>query len=240
MIDRANSLCQEDSSIGLGFLTFFRMVRFSTSAIICALREPIATLRCISTGRSKTTDEAALIASASRGDVGAFEALIRRYQDDAFRAAYLVLRDAAEAEDATQEAMVKAHNAIGRFREGSTFRPWLLKIVVNQSLTQLRRRKRRAELAEAAGRAASPAFESLDETVISRERAAAIWDALQSLKDHERVAVYLRYFLALPERELAEYLGVAPGTVKSRLHRGLAHLREALASRAPELAGEMT
>ena len=163
---------------------------------------------------------------------------MRRYQDDAFRAAYLILRDAAEAEDAAQEAMVKAYRAAGRFREGSAFRPWLLKIVVNQSLTQAKSRSRRSRLAEEAGRAIEPAFQTIDDTVISRERARAIWSALDSLKEHERVVVYLRYFLALPERELADYLGVPPGTVKSRLHRALARLREVIQAQYPELAGE--
>jgi RNA polymerase sigma-70 factor (ECF subfamily) len=163
---------------------------------------------------------------------------VRRYQDDAFRAAFLVLRDAAEAEDAAQEAMVKAYRAINRFREGAAFRPWLLRIVVNQSLTQVKSRSRRSRLAEEAARTIEPAFHSLDDTVVSRERARAIWSALDSLKEHERVVVYLRYFLALPERELADYLGCPPGTVKSRLHRALARLREVIQARYPELAGE--
>jgi RNA polymerase sigma-70 factor (ECF subfamily) len=163
---------------------------------------------------------------------------VRRYQDNAFRAAYLILRDAAEAEDAAQEAMVKAYRAIGRFREGSAFRPWLLKIVVNQALTQATSRSRRSRLAEEAGRSIEPALHTIDETVIDRERARAIWSALDSLKEHERVVVYLRYFLALPERELADFLGVPPGTVKSRLHRALARLREVIQARYPELAGE--
>ena len=149
-----------------------------------------------------------------------------------------MLRDAAEAEDAAQEAMVKAYGAIGRFREGSVFRPWLLKIVVNQSLTQARSRNRRARLADDAARGMEPAFHTLDDTVINRERASAIWAALDALKEHERVVVYLRYFLALPERELADYLGVPAGTVKSRLHRALAHLREVVAKKYPDLAEE--
>ncbi|MEX0683819.1 MAG: sigma-70 family RNA polymerase sigma factor [Dehalococcoidia bacterium] len=164
--------------------------------------------------------------------------MVRRYQNDAFRTAYLVLRDSDEAEDAAQEAMVKAYRAIGRFREGSAFRPWLLKIVVNQSLTQARSRTRRARLVDEAGRVVDAPLQTLDEAVISSERAAVIWSALDSLKEHERVVVYLRYFLALPERELADYLGVPAGTVKSRLHRALAHLRELIAKQNPELAEE--
>lgn len=171
--------------------------------------------------------------------MGAFEELVRRYQESAFRAAYLILRDAADAEDASQEAIVKAYRALRSFREGSAFRPWLLKIVVNQSLTMLKSRKRRTQVAEqAAIEAGSPVY-NIDDTVIDRERARLIWQALSSLKEQERVVVYLRYFLALPERELAEYLGCAPGTVKSRLHRALAKLREVVARDYPQLTGEL-
>jgi RNA polymerase sigma-70 factor (ECF subfamily) len=75
----------------------------------------------------------------------------------------------------------------------------------------------------------------IENEVIDRERAQLIWRALGSLKEQERIVVYLRYFLALPERELAEYLGCAPGTVKSRLHRALARLREVVAREYPQL-----
>jgi RNA polymerase sigma-70 factor (ECF subfamily) len=184
-----------------------------------------------------TLDDHGLISSARRGDVGAFEELVRRHQDVAFRTAYLILRDADAAEDAAQEAMVKAYRAIGRFREGSAFRPWLLKIVSNQALTVVRSNRRLGRAMERAA-AEPPAFADVDAAVIDRERARLIWLALQSLKEHERVAVYLRYFLGLPERELAEYLGCAPGTVKSRLHRALEHLRRIVVTDYPQLAEE--
>ena len=148
------------------------------------------------------------------------------------------MRDAAEAEDAAQEAIVKAYRAIGRFREGSAFRPWLLKIVSNQALTALRSGRRRGAAFERAAADQPAACPDVDETVIDRERAQLIWRALNSLDERERVVVYLRYFLALPERELAEYLGCAPGTVKSRLHRALARLRGIIASDYPQLIGE--
>ncbi len=163
---------------------------------------------------------------------------MRRYQEGAFRAAFLVLRDASEAEDAVQEALVKAYNAISRFREGSAFRPWLLKIVVNQSLTMLKSRHRRSATAERAVIEAGLPIIEIENEIIDRERAQLIWHALGSLKEHERIVVYLRYFLALPERELAEYLGCAPGTVKSRLHRALARLREVVAREYPQLLEE--
>ena len=149
-------------------------------------------------------------------------------------------RDAADAEDAVQEGLVNAYNAIGkgRFREGSAFRPWLLKIVVNQSLN-IKSRKRRIAVAERAATESVPPEYAIDETLIDRERARLVYQALDALKEQERVVVYLRYFLALPERELAEYLGVPPGTVKFRLHRALAKLREIVARDYPGLMLEM-
>ncbi len=182
-------------------------------------------------------DDLALVANARRGDVGAFEELIRRHQDVAFRTAYLILRDADVAEDAAQEAMIKAYRAIGRFREGSAFRPWLLKIVSNEALTAARSRQRFRKAVERTA-AEPPAFVDIDETVIDRERARLIWAALQSLNERERITVYLRFFLGLPERELAQYLGCAPGTVKSRLHRALGHLRSIIVADWPQLIEE--
>jgi RNA polymerase sigma-70 factor (ECF subfamily) len=184
-------------------------------------------------------DDQALANNAHRGDIGAFEELVRRHQESAFRASYLVLRDAAEAEDAVQEAFVKAYKAIGRFREDSAFRPWLLKIVVNQSLTMLKSRRRRATTAERAAVAEGPPpAPDFDDEIISRERAGITWRAIAALRENERVIVYLRYFLALPEHELAQYLGCPPGTVKSRLHRALKHLREVVVRDYPQLLEE--
>ena len=164
---------------------------------------------------------------------------MRRYQEAAFRAAFLVLRDADEAQDATQEAFVKAYNALNRFKRGHEFRPWLLRIVINQSLSMLRSRRRGSAAAERLTASEQPLAHTIDETVIDRERARLVWAALDSLRDQERVVVYLRYFLNLPERELAEYLGCAPGTVKSRLHRSLRKLRGIVIQQYPQLMAEI-
>jgi RNA polymerase sigma-70 factor (ECF subfamily) len=161
---------------------------------------------------------------------------VSRYQEAAFRAAYLVLRDAPEAEDAAQDAFVKAYRALHRFRTGS-MRPWLLKIVMNESLNRLKSGKRRAAATERMARA-EPASWSLDETVIGRERATLLREALDTLRDQERTVIYLRYFLMLSEQELAEYLGCAPGTVKSRLHRAISKLKEVVVEGYPGLITE--
>src|SRR3990172_436067 len=120
--------------------------------------------------RSPLEDEA-LIVRAKEGDAGAFAELVERYQEPAFRAAYLVLHDASDAEDATQEAMLKAYRALTRFRTGSAFRPWLLKIVMNQALTMVKSRRRRTAVAERAMAAAGRSAYTIDDTLIDRERA---------------------------------------------------------------------
>ncbi len=133
---------------------------------------------------------------------------------------------------------MKAYRALGRFKRGHAFRPWLLRIVINQALTMAKARRRRTAMAEKLATSEYLPPYTIDETVIDRERAQLVWSALEALREQERVVVYLRYFLALPEKELAEYLGCAPGTVKSRLHRALARLREVVVKRYPQLLGE--
>lgn len=163
---------------------------------------------------------------------------MRRHEDAAFRAAYLVLRDADDAADAAQEALVRAHRGIRSFKPGRQFRPWLLRIAVNQALNMRKSRQRRTAAAERLAAAAPPREISIEESVMDRERARALWSALESLREDERMVLYLRYFLEMPERELAEYLGCAPGTVKSRLHRALRRLRDVIARRHPALLSE--
>ena len=159
---------------------------------------------------------------------------MQRHQESAFRAAFLVLRDAAEAEDATQEALVRAYGAMGRFKAGRPFRPWLLRIVMNEALNRRKAMRRRAALTErAAMQEARTPEPAVDERVVERERARALWSALEELGERERTVLYLHYFLALPERETAEFLGCAVGTVKSRLHRAVRKLREMVARQRP-------
>jgi RNA polymerase sigma factor (sigma-70 family) len=198
--------------------------------------EPQGHGRCI-TGERVPLEDQELIRLAQGGDTSAFEELVRRYQEPAFRAAYLVLRDAPEAEDAAQDAFVKAYRALHRFRTGS-MRPWLLKIVMNESLNRAKSRRRRIAVAERAARQGEPPTWTMDDTVIGRERAALLRSALDALREQDRTVIYLRYFLMLSEQELAEYLGCAPGTVKSRLHRALGKLRDVVVRGYPGLMAE--
>jgi RNA polymerase sigma-70 factor, ECF subfamily len=186
-------------------------------------------------------DDAELVEKARRGDVHAYEELVQRYQALAHRVAYLVIGEADEAEDASQEAFVKAYYALPRFRQGAAFRPWLMKIVSNEARNRRRSAGRRAGLAlRAAGeRPPGDAAPSPEGTALEFERNQALMDALNSMGEADRLVVAYRYFLELSEAEMAAALGCARGTVKSRLSRALARLREALARQEiPAEAGD--
>src|SRR5947209_5976739 len=92
-------------------------------------------------------DDLELVERARRGDVSAYDDLVRRYQELAFRTAYLITGVAAEAEDAAQEAFVKAYYALPRFRAGAPFRPWLLRIAANEARNRRKAAGRREALA---------------------------------------------------------------------------------------------
>ena len=155
---------------------------------------------------------------------------MRAHQGIAFRTAYLVAGGAAEAEDAAQEGFVKAYRALGRFRRGAPFRPWLLRIVANEARNRRRSAGRRAALAlraaeEGPSGGAAPSPEGALLAGEERERLLA---AVNGLREEERLVIACRYFLELSEDETAAALGVRHGTVKSRTSRALAHLREQL------------
>ena len=156
----------------------------------------------------------------------AYEELVRRYQDVAVRTAYVISPD-GDAEDAAQEAFVKAYAALHRFRSGSPFRPWLLRIVANEARNRRRSAGRRAGLAlrAAEGRPSDDAAPSPESAVLARERRAILLAALSELRDDDREVISARFFLELSEAETAEALGIPRGTVKSRLSRALGRLR---------------
>ncbi len=182
----------------------------------------------------RPTEDAELIAHARNGDVAAYEALVRRYQDVALRTAYLVCPE-TDADDAVQEAFLKAYAALPRFRSGAPFRPWLLRIVANEARNRRRSASRRAGLAQRAGEASGPAVSpSPESSVLASETRAALISAINRLRDEDREVIGARFLLELSEAETADALGIPRGTVKSRTSRALARLREAL-SRSDEV-----
>jgi RNA polymerase sigma factor (sigma-70 family) len=114
-------------------------------------------------------DESELIERARRGDTAAYGAIVRTHQGIAFRTAYLIAGDASDAEEAAQDGFVKAYRALGRFRAGAPFRPWLLAIVANEARNRRRSAGRRANLALRAADEARPgdAVPSPDAALVS-------------------------------------------------------------------------
>jgi RNA polymerase sigma factor (sigma-70 family) len=175
-------------------------------------------------------DESDLVEQARGGDARAYEELVKMHQGIAFRTAYLVAGSAEEAEDAAQEAFVKAYRALGRFRRGAPFRPWLLRIVTNEARNRRRAAGRRASLAlrAAADDTSGGAAPSPEGDLLGSERRRLLLGALGRLREEDQLVVACRYFLDLSEEETAETLGWRRGTVKSRLSRALARLRAEL------------
>jgi RNA polymerase sigma factor (sigma-70 family) len=169
---------------------------------------------------------------AQRGDAHAYEDLVRPHQEIAFRVAYVIARNRADAEDATQDALVKAWRALGRFRPDEPLRPWLLRIVANEARNRRRSAGRREQLALRAVASSGEAAPSPEDTVLDRARRLELLRALDELPDAAREVIAYRYLLDLSEDETAAALDVKVGTVKSRTSRALDRLKEAYGSRA--------
>ncbi len=157
---------------------------------------------------------------ARAGSASDLEALFRAYWPRAFRAAYLVVHDAAAAEDIAQEAFLAAVRALDRFDRRRPFGPWLHRIVVNRAIDHARARKLRGEVelddAHAGGEAADAA---IDRSTLR---------ALRALPPEQRAVIVLRHLLEYTPGEIADLLDLPRGTVNSRLRRGLDSLGEEL------------
>jgi RNA polymerase sigma factor (sigma-70 family) len=171
-------------------------------------------------------EERELVRRARRGDERAFAELVRMHQEIAYRVAYLISGE--EAEDAVQDGVLKAWRALGRFRPGAPFRPWLLRIVANEARNRRRSSGRRAALALRVERedVSGGAAPSPETAVLAADERGRLLDALEGLPDDARLVLACRYLLDLSEAETAAALGVRRGTVKSRASRALERLRE--------------
>jgi RNA polymerase sigma factor (sigma-70 family) len=165
-----------------------------------------------------------LIERAKQGDVDAYGELVRRYQHDARRTA-AAIAGVSVADDAAQEAFMRAHRHLARFRPGAPFRPWLLAIVANVARNQRRSGARWTRALRASGeRAGSRTTPSAEHEMLSRQGSSMVRAALDELPARYRDVVACRYLLDLSEDETARVLGLARGTVKSRLSRALDRL----------------
>ena len=173
-------------------------------------------------------------------DHAAFEALMRRHNGRLFRAARAILKNDAEAEDAVQDAYLDAYRHMGEFRGGAQLGTWLVRIVVNHSLMRLRKQKRGAVVVPFGGHPAdggdAPALDVPDHTSEPPSNAAlraeirrVLERRIDELPAAFRTVFVLREIEEMTVDETAECLGIPPATVRTRLFRARALLREALA-----------
>src|SRR3979409_640464 len=199
---------------------------------VAARPEPSCGDRCSTSDpmEGRPTDDAELFARAQRGETAAYEEIVQRYQQVAFRTAYLITRSAADAEDAAQEGFIKAYRALGTFRSGAEPRPWLLKIVANEARNRVRSAGRRHHLELRLAERFRPgdAVPSPEAEIGAAEDARRLLDQVNALSDEDRLVITSRYLLELSGEETAAALGIPEGTVKSRLSRALARLRTTL------------
>jgi RNA polymerase sigma factor (sigma-70 family) len=171
-------------------------------------------------------EETKLVQRAQRGDAHAYEQLVERHQALALRTAHVITGSAADAEEAAQDAFVKAYRALGGFRIGEPLRPWLLRIVANESRNRRRAAGRRRALGLRAA-AVEPRLEAEgpEAAVLGAERRDQLLEALAALRDDDRLVLSCRFLLDLSEEETAQVLSLRRGTVKSRTSRALARMR---------------
>ena len=162
-------------------------------------------------------DERAWVRRAQAGSVSDFEALFRTHWASAYRAAYLVVRDAAAAEDIAQEGFLAAIRSLDRFDRRRPFGPWLHRIVVNRAIDWARARALRPEAPPVDGPARDPP-----------EHDGQLLQELGRLSPEHRAVIVLRYLLEYTPGEIAELLELPRGTINSRLRRGLDALKERL------------
>ncbi|KTB47794.1 RNA polymerase sigma factor, sigma-70 family [Dehalogenimonas alkenigignens] len=172
-------------------------------------------------------EEAALVRRCQAGDAEAFRILVEAYRNTLFGVAFLMTHDRPAAEDAVQGGLVQVWRCLPSLRGPSKVKPWLIRIVVNEVKQQFRMKHVPVAPLEAA--ADIPDETDLPEQkVISAERRQTIRRALSKLPPEQREAVVLRYYSGLTVPEIGGTTGQPQGTVKSRLHRDLAHLGKEL------------
>jgi RNA polymerase sigma-70 factor (ECF subfamily) len=176
-------------------------------------------------------DERQAIRRMKRGDIGGLAMLVRRYEVQAVRTAYLITHDRVLAEDVVQSAFLRAYQRIDQFDDTRPFAPWFLRSVVNAAIQAARRQQRDLSLD-------APALEDVtfadllpdtspgpDDEIERAELRAAVWAALEKLSPEQRATVVMRYFLDLSDDEMSGELDCSPVTVRWRLHAARKQLR---------------
>jgi RNA polymerase sigma factor (sigma-70 family) len=177
---------------------------------------------------ARSPREHEFLARARRGDHEAYAHLVRPYERVAYRVAAAIAGQGADAEEAMQNGLVKAYRSLHRFRRDASFRPWFLRIVVNEAHNVVRDRRRHARLGSRAAQQHEPAIPGADESLIAGEEVRAVLDALALLPEADRLALALRYFAELPDAEAAVLAGTSTDAYRVRLVRARRRLQKEL------------
>lgn len=171
------------------------------------------------------------IARLKRGDMRGLETIVLRYQLEAVRVAYAVVRDAVLAEDVVQTAFVRLVERINQFEEGRPFTPWFMRIVARDAILILRRQAHDVSL-DTSDDGLTNTLEQLDpdvETALQQAQTSTeLWNLLETLPPEQRAVIVLYYYADLKHAEIAQKLDVPAGTIRWRLHAALKHLRRML------------
>jgi RNA polymerase sigma-70 factor (ECF subfamily) len=193
------------------------------------------------TGPEAARSDAELIVLAQANDHAAFETLVRRYSERAYRAAYRVVRDQQAAEEVLQEALIKAYRALPRFEARSSFYTWLYRITVNLALDRRRRGKRAPAVEwddaiahEIDPRSTLPEPANPEVASLRVEVRDLVAEGIQLLPDGQREVLLLREVDGLSYEEIAETMQISKGTVMSRLHYARKKMMAFLVSRGVE------
>lgn len=179
--------------------------------------------------------ETDLTGRARQGDGAAWELLMRQHEQAVFRLAYLLLGDADQAKDVAQETFLRAYRSFNRYDAERPLRPWLLSIAANLARNQRRSIARYLAALQRLVQEPASQGEGLEAQVLQNSQAETLWQAIRQLGQDDQQVIYLRYFLDLPVAEAAQALGVAEGTVKSRLSRALTRLHAVIEQDYPAL-----
>ena len=185
-------------------------------------------------------DEGEAISRLKGGDINGLEPLVRKYQVQAVRTAYLITRDRSMAEDVVQTVFLRVFERIHQLDSRRPVGPWFLRSVVNESIKAVGRDRKSLSLDEGSPGEDVPLVDllpdpgaTLEELAEKAETRQTVWDALGRLTPGQRAAIVLRYYVGLKESEVAERLGRSVGAVKWRLHAAREHLRPLLKTLLP-------
>lgn len=173
-------------------------------------------------------DEKNIVYRAARGDTAAFAQLVDAYQGTVYRICLRTGLDSADAQEAAQDAFVKAWQALPQFRGDCQFSTWLYRLAANAAIDTARRQRRHGDTENIDALSLSDEGDTPQQDLEKREVGAAVRRALTRVKPEYRTALLLRYMEELSYEEIAKALALPPGTVKSRINRGKAQLREIL------------